>query len=861
MNSIAKTKDYDMASNIRVVLEIDNKKYLTDLKAADNATQSFAKSATSSSQTVNSSFGNIGISANSLISRLGGLRTALLGIVSATAIQQANNFANSIKDISTTTDISIDSILNMGKAFDVNGGSAEGAQKSLLKFAESVANARSGNDAALKSFKDIGITIDDLNKTGIEELTKKSIAGIAGLSSAASQIRTQTELFGKTAKGVSFGGVQEQTTKNYISPETVSAIQSGADASENMKKQFANLTEALLKVAQPLNDIVKSINISVSAFESLIKSVVAAVAVWFIFAKAITAVNTFFGAFGTALATAGGAMSFLMKQLWGVVAGFKAFFVNLGRVVGIFATAYGGVASFGFALAGVLRALLRFAGVVGIVYSVAEGIDFLSKLIFNFSPVDFLIEKFNKLIAVSKELLGIKPPDDKIGGGRGGNAETLKLQQEQGEKQKKLWDEQQQAIADYKERVSKLAVEIRKVGDSYAYNNDFQLQSLALEARLVGKTEDEIERAKGLAEIYKHQEDTIKQLNETRKQWAKGTEEQKANLGLIDAEIAKIKQLTNAQAADYNDYLDILQGKRMVEKARLQDIENLTKAMEQQSRIQEQLAGARLTMIGQKQDVEFNVSKIGKSDFQKQMMDIAETNRKAGLEASRAFAQAFEDGGDGLTPERVKQLADGLDAIRQGYDEISKAQIDSFMASQTFDAGWQEAFANYKQSSQDSAQTAKQAFETFTGGLEDAFVKFVQTGKLSFKDLINSMIADFAKLQAKKAIGGLMDMGGGSGIGSLFGGIGKLLGFADGGNPPMGKASIVGERGAELLIPRNASTVVPLEGLGGGGGTSVTYNINATDAASFKQMLAREPEFLFAITESGRRNMPTRSRR
>ena len=853
-----------MASNIRVVLEIDNKKYLSDLKAADSATQTFSKSASASSQSVGNSFNSIGINTGTLVSKLGGLRAALLGIVSATAIQQVNNFANSIKDISTTTDIGVDSILNMSRAFEVNGGTAEGAQQSLLRFADSVAQARSGNDSALKSFKEIGITIDDLNKTGIEELTKRSIAGIAGLSNAASQIRTQTDLFGKTAKGVSFGGVQQQTTQNFISPETVAAIKSGADASENMKKQFANLTEALLKVAQPLNDIVKNINISVSAFESLIKAIVAAVAVWFIFAKAISAVTTFFSAFGTALATAGGALSFLMKQLLGVVAGFKAFFVNLGRVVGIFATAYGGVASFGFALAGVLRALLRFAGVVGIVYAVAEGIDFLSKIILNFSPVDYLIEKFNKLIAVSKELLGIKPAEDKVGGGRGGNAETLRLQQEQGEKQKKLFDEQQQAIADYKERVSKLAVEIRKIGDSYRYNNDIQLQGLALESRLVGKSEDEIERAKGLADIYKQQDATIKQLVETRKQWAKGSEEQKANLGLIDAEIAKIKKLTEAQAEDFNSYLDILQGKRMVERARLADIENLTKAMEQQAKIQEQLAGARLTMIGQKQDVEFGVSKIGKSDFQKQMMDIQESNRKAGLEASRAFAQAFEDGGDGLTPERAKELSDGLEAIRQGYDVIGKAQLDSYKASLTFDAGWQEAFENYKQNSQDSADSAKQAFTTFTSGIEDAFVKFVQTGKLSFKDLINSMIADFAKLQAKKALSGLMDMGGGAGggIGSLFGGIGKLFGgfFADGGNPPMGKASIVGERGAELLIPRNASTVVPLDGLGGGS-TTVNYNINATDAASFKQMLAREPEFLFAVTESGRRNMPSRSRR
>lgn len=53
---------------------------------------------------------------------------------------------------------------------------------------------------------------------------------------------------------------------------------------------------------------------------------------------------------------------------------------------------------------------------------------------------------------------------------------------------------------------------------------------------------------------------------------------------------------------------------------------------------------------------------------------------------------------------------------------------------------------------------------------------------------------------------------------SLFGGVGGLAGvtgplfggfFADGGNPPVGKVSVVGERGPELFIPKTAGTILP----------------------------------------------------
>jgi hypothetical protein len=46
--------------------------------------------------------------------------------------------------------------------------------------------------------------------------------------------------------------------------------------------------------------------------------------------------------------------------------------------------------------------------------------------------------------------------------------------------------------------------------------------------------------------------------------------------------------------------------------------------------------------------------------------------------------------------------------------------------------------------------------------------------------------------------------------------------------------------------------VTPNNQLGG----SVTYYINAVDAMSFKQLVAQDPQFIYALTEQGRRSVP-----
>jgi hypothetical protein len=116
------------------------------------------------------------------------------------------------------------------------------------------------------------------------------------------------------------------------------------------------------------------------------------------------------------------------------------------------------------------------------------------------------------------------------------------------------------------------------------------------------------------------------------------------------------------------------------------------------------------------------------------------------------------------------------------------------------------------------------------------------------------------RIQAKEIVVGLFGGASGSGnggmLGSLFSGIfggGKAIGGPVNSNTPY----LVGEKGPEIFMPRNAGTIIPNNALGSGSTTNVTYHINAVDAPSFRTMLAREPELIYAITQKGASSIPS----
>tara|TARA_B100000886_G_scaffold54610_1_gene33494 strand:+ start:2734 stop:4278 length:1545 start_codon:yes stop_codon:yes gene_type:complete len=77
----------------------------------------------------------------------------------------------------------------------------------------------------------------------------------------------------------------------------------------------------------------------------------------------------------------------------------------------------------------------------------------------------------------------------------------------------------------------------------------------------------------------------------------------------------------------------------------------------------------------------------------------------------------------------------------------------------------------------------------------------------------------------------LLRLGINTALGSIFGGpFKKLPGFAAGGRPPVGRPSIVGERGPELFVPNIAGTIIPNNQLSGST-TNVVVNVDASGSA------------------------------
>ena len=158
---------------------------------------------------------------------------------------------------------------------------------------------------------------------------------------------------------------------------------------------------------------------------------------------------------------------------------------------------------------------------------------------------------------------------------------------------------------------------------------------------------------------------------------------------------------------------------------------------------------------------------------------------------------------------------------------------------------------NYISDATNAARIARDVFSTATKGMEDALMKFVKTGKLSFKSLITDMLETILRSQIQAIVAQLFSIGKSAG-----GQIGKILGipeFASGGMIGSNGPVLVGERGPEIISGAAGRMVTPNNQLGG---NMVTYNINAVDAMSFKQMIAQDPQFIYALTEQGRRSVP-----
>jgi len=381
--------------------------------------------------------------------------------------------------------------------------------------------------------------------------------------------------------------------------------------------------------------------------------------------------------------------------------------------------------------------------------------------------------------------------------------------------------------------------ELDQIVINYQRQNGELIKRLNLEQELIGASEQQRSVRQALFDLENSYLSEVNRLTDDyrKKSQSKSAEDQ-AQLPLIQEALRRVTE-------EYASQINIV--KQLTnENYILQEAEKRRLALSEFS-IRSQLDGNR-----ELRKIQDDIAKVGMTEIEKKYYDIA----RASEESARAQIEQEN------ARRRSLKLTEMTATEEQAYYKAAKANNDSLIAStgqlyeksRQFSTGWTSAFQQYLDEATNGAKAAEAIFRKATQGMEDAIINFAKTGKFEWKNFVISMAEELLRSQIRQLMAQLFTIqSGGSSGGNFFA---KLLGFANGGVIPTNKPVLVGERGPEIITGAAGRTVIPNEALGMAG--SVTYYINAVDAASFKSLIARDPGFIHAVAQQGAKLTPAR---
>jgi hypothetical protein len=141
------------------------------------------------------------------------INTAFSGLASAAtigvALKTAFDFADQVIDMADAFGASAESILKLQGAFQSFGGKAESVTNVLTKVAQTTNDAIAGNDAARKSFLDLGISIESLVGKDADQVFLTLSAAIAKIPDPLKRAAVSADLFGKGIKGIDLAAMSK----------------------------------------------------------------------------------------------------------------------------------------------------------------------------------------------------------------------------------------------------------------------------------------------------------------------------------------------------------------------------------------------------------------------------------------------------------------------------------------------------------------------------------------------------------------------------------------------------------------------------------------------------------------------------
>ena len=242
-----------------------------------------------------------------------------------------------------------------------------------------------------------------------------------------------------------------------------------------------------------------------------------------------------------------------------------------------------------------------------------------------------------------------------------------------------------------------------------------------------------------------------------------------------------------------------------------------------------------------------------------QAQEIANVKRKNFLAVEQQIWDA-EQSGTKLTADTQQRLRD--EAVKSTAVMV-KAIEARWDAERSWETGVTKALNNYINNVTNAAAQSERLFTNAFKGMEDALVSFVQTGKLDFKSLANSIIADLIRIQIQNSVmKPLAQATSGMSLSGMFSSAGNFLSGlfkADGGPVAGGQPYIVGEQGPEWFVPNGAGSIVPngkSPSMPGGSDSStataqapinINFSVRAMDARSFQSAMVQNKAVVVGI--------------
>lgn len=317
------------------------------------------------------------------------------------------------------------------------------------------------------------------------------------------------------------------------------------------------------------------------------------------------------------------------------------------------------------------------------------------------------------------------------------------------------------------------------------------------------------------------------------------------------------------------------------------------RAQEELNRLREQATGLvesyTTSLQRGTEDARRELEQLNMSPLEKQLDNISNSLSRDLTDQVREL-QALQNSTN--ASEIDQQIQAITSATSEAIAEQQRLATESYNTQRSFAYGWRQAFEEYRNAATDAASQARDIFGQTTRGLEDLIVNFAKTGKFEIGDLAETITETLLRQNIQRSLSGILGSGGGAG--DMASQIGQLFGSIPGADPVdirglesllaptveamrrsnLGQAveTIRGQTANDALYVRlvnpeflqtfGAPSIVnrlsPIQETARGLPTEVTYNINAVDARSFKQLVAEDPGFIHAIAAYGAKALTTR---